>query len=64
MSMRNFTVDGEMIVEVNITIVDDDIGEPTEDFTFSIKLAASNPDIELSGNGPFTVSIVDNDGKS
>ena len=63
MATRNFIVDGNMLVEVNISIVDDDVAEPTESFTFSI-IPADPGSIELSENGPFTVTITDNDGKS
>ena len=63
MSMRNFIINANMMVEVNISIVDDDIAEPTESFTFSITLVDPGS-IELSDNGPFTVTIPENDGKS
>ena len=53
-----------MLVEVNISIVDDDVAEPTESFTFSIIPVDPGSSIELSDNGPFTVTITDNDGKS
>lgn len=59
--MSNLTVDIDTL-EVNIMIVDDEIAEAMEEFTFMI-MSTAGSGVELAGNGPFTVSIMDNDSK-
>lgn len=60
--MAPLMVSGGML-QFDITIVDDAIAENMEEFTFMIEPTGANASLEFLGNGPFTVSITDNDGE-